>query len=73
MSIDEILESEKGLKCECYCPGCGMKLQAKIGNGKKQRHFAHNNASCNALAAHQSALHMLAKEILRFLKAENIY
>lgn len=64
VSIDEISESKKGLKCECYCPGCGMKLQAKIGNGKKQRHFAHNNASCNALAAHQSALHMLAKEIL---------
>lgn len=64
VSIDEISESEKGLKCECYCPGCGMKLQARIGKGKRQRHFAHNNDSCNVLAAHQSALHMLAKEIL---------
>ncbi len=64
MSIEEISESEKGLKCECYCPGCGMKLQARIGKGKRQRHFAHNNDSCNALVAHQSALHILAKEIL---------
>ena len=39
VSIEEISESEKGLKCECDCPGCGMKLQARIGKGKRQRHF----------------------------------
>lgn len=62
--IDEISESEKGLKCQCKCPGCGMELQAKLGGGKRQRHFAHNNTTCDIVVAQQSALHMLAKEII---------
>ena len=64
VSIDEITENEKGLKCNCTCPGCGMVLQARIGNGKRQRHFSHNNSSCNTVSAQQTALHMLAKELI---------
>lgn len=62
--INEISEQEKGLKCNCICPGCGMPLQAKLGQGKKQRHFSHNNKACDTVIAHQSALHLLAKEII---------
>lgn len=62
--INEISEQEKGLKCNCTCPGCGMPLQAKLGQGKKQRHFSHNNNACDTVIAHQSALHLLAKEII---------
>ena len=65
VNIEEITVAERGLKCDCTCPGCGMKLQAKIGSGKKQRHFSHNNANCNIAVAQQTALHILAKEIIK--------
>lgn len=61
VSISEISEQEKGLKCNCFCPGCGARLQAKIGSGKKQRHFAHNNETCDIIGAQQTALHLLTK------------
>ena len=65
ISINSISEEQKGLKCNCYCPGCGMKLQARLGSGKRQPHFAHNNEACDIVVAHQSALHILAKEIIQ--------
>lgn len=61
--IYEITEDERGLKCGCVCPGCGMDLQARIGK-IKQPHFSHNNAKCDLKSAQQSALHILAKEII---------
>ncbi len=64
ISIWDLTEEDRGLKCNCICPGCGMQLQAKLGSGKKQRHFSHNNANCNIAIAQQTALHMLAKEII---------
>lgn len=65
ISINDISNEQKGLKCNCYCPGCGMKLQARLGHGKRQPHFAHNNEACDAVIAHQSVLHILAKEIIQ--------
>lgn len=64
VSISEVSEQEKGLKCNCFCPGCGARLQAKIGSGKKQRHFAHNNETCDIIGAQQTALHLLTKDII---------
>ena len=64
ISIWDIRDKDRGLKCGCVCPGCGMPLQAKLGSGKIQRHFSHNNANCNIANAQQTALHLLAKEII---------
>lgn len=61
--ISEVPKEEHGLKCKCTCPGCGLPLQAKLGE-KRQPHFAHNNTSCDIASAQQTALHMLAKEII---------
>ena len=63
VSINEITQDERGLKCNCTCPGCGLPLQAKLGE-KRQKHFSHNNISCDIAAAQQTALHILAKEII---------
>jgi hypothetical protein len=63
LSISEIKIEEKGLKCNCTCPGCGAPLVARLGK-KKQRHFAHKGEACDVVAAQQTALHMLAKEII---------
>lgn len=61
--ISELSYQERGLKCGCKCPGCGAQLQARMGN-KKQPHFAHNAKSCDTVSAQQTALHLLAKEII---------
>ena len=71
ISIWDLNEEDRGLKCNCICPNCGMELQAKLGSGKKQRHFSHNNANCNVAIAQQTALHMLAKEIIEEEKVES--
>lgn len=61
--IGDIIEEEKGLKCNCICPSCKTPLQARMGN-IRQRHFSHNNSNCNSAIAQQTALHLLAKEII---------
>lgn len=62
--ISELSESERGLKCLCICPSCKIQLQARLGKGKRRPHFSHNNEDCDIKIAQQTALHLLAKEIL---------
>lgn len=58
--VDEVLN---GLRCECRCPGCGARLVAKNQGANMRSHFAHaSGEACQG--AHESELHMLAKEIL---------
>lgn len=61
--IDELQESERGLSCGCVCPSCGAQLQAKLGQ-KNRHHFSHTSENCSNEAATQTALHLLAKEII---------
>lgn len=58
--ISEISESQRGLKCGCVCPVCNEPLQARIGS-KRTKHFAH---SSNCPTATETALHMMAKDII---------
>lgn len=39
ISIYDIPLEQRGLKCDCICPLCGMPLQARLGE-KNQWHFA---------------------------------
>jgi len=63
VSISEIKPEEHGLRCKCVCPGCGAPLIANLGR-IKQRYFSHKGEACDIAAAQQTALHMLAKEII---------
>ena len=64
VTILDIPLKERGLKCNCICPICHEKLSAKLG-AKKQHHFSHvPNSFCEATYANQTALHILAKEII---------
>lgn len=61
-----------GEACGCICPLCGEPMIAKHGGkyepGKsvKQAHFAHKaQTNCDPDKANESALHLLAKEILK--------
>lgn len=64
ISIEEIPLEKKGLRCGCICPSCGQPLVARLGK-KRRRHFSHHQGTaCNIEHANQTALHMLAKEII---------
>lgn len=52
---------EKGLACDCVCPGCGAPLLTR--QGSKRRHFAHYNAPGSALCVRQS-IHAAAIQVL---------
>jgi hypothetical protein len=66
--ISEIRPEESGLKCNCVCPSCGERLQAKLPRTKKDftPRFAHHNSECQY--ATETALHLKAKEIIEEAK-----
>lgn len=62
--IDKV--ERKGLKCNCYCPGCKERLVAILGT-KYRHHFAHSsNSKCNYNFI--SSLHLSAQEMLKECK-----
>lgn len=65
--VSELTDLERGKACNCICPVCRKRLVAKLGP-HNQWHFAHDGAECNLVAAQQTALHMLAKEIIESSK-----
>lgn len=55
-------------RTNCHCPICNEPLIAKLGNGGRQRHFAHYKDS-NCHGAYMTVLHMLAELIITEEKA----
>lgn len=53
-----------GTKCACHCPYCNKPLHAKNGGKQREHHFAHAHGK-ECKGAYESALHLLAKEILQ--------
>ena len=62
--ISEILPEENGDQCGCICPNCRGTLQARTLGKKRRPYFAHIRDACDTKAARETALHMLAKELL---------
>lgn len=63
--IADISSNENGKKCGCVCPQCGTPLIAKTKGSVRSPHFAHTkDLSCDVTFAQQTALHLLAKEIV---------
>lgn len=62
--ISKLTQNERGDNCNCFCPCCGAPLTARMGQ-INQWHFAHaSRTNCSNISAQQTALHMLAKEII---------
>lgn len=61
--ISELVETDRGLACNCRCIECGSKLVAKLGNNKNIRHFAHYR-ECSCDGGIETALHIFAKDVL---------
>ncbi len=53
-----------GFSCHCRCPRCKSELQAKNGGNERAHHFAHKDGA-DCVGAVESAIHYLAKEILK--------
>lgn len=67
--IDDV--SQNGNQCDCFCPYCHAPLQARKEGNKRQHHFAHMpDRECNV--SHESALHLLAKKIIKEKKAVTV-
>lgn len=77
LGIDEIPTSMSGLSCGCKCASCGVDLQACSLDGKVSRYFRHDyskidaydtqnvvDRNCNPNTANETALHLLAKQIV---------
>ena len=65
VSIEDIPKEKYGLSCGCVCPGCGGALVARLKGENRCKHFGHRSGSvCDIAYAQQTALHMIAKEII---------
>lgn len=60
--LRHISEVKKGLACGCVCPSCSGKLIANKGP-IKTHHFAHHSDR-NCVAAYETMLHKLAKQVI---------
>jgi hypothetical protein len=62
--LKSILDVSNGLACGCVCPKCSVPLVARNNpSNRKVPHFAHSSDN-NCIGAYETALHMLAKEVL---------
>ncbi len=60
----EPLQVERGLLCNCICPGCSAALIAKHApSGKVTPHFSHASGAACATGL-ESALHLAAKQLI---------
>lgn len=66
-----VSQVENGLGCNCVCPNCKHPLIAKNNpHNKKAAHFAHSSGT-ECAGAVETALHLLAKDILKKTKKIN--
>ena len=63
VSVDEVAN---GLACNCYCPACFCKLEAKQGD-IREHHFAHYDKS-ECEGAIKAELHLITISLLNELK-----
>lgn len=62
--ISDLPESQRGLKCNCICSGCGKNLVAKMGK-KKAHHFAHqSDADSKGAICIEASLRLLGKALI---------
>ncbi len=83
-NLVSIYQVPTGIKCKCTCPECGEILEAKnsgkdentiLRPNQKRAHFAHASGKVCA-NTRESALHLLAKEVLakhKTLMLPNVY
>lgn len=67
-SLAFIEDVPNGLACGCVCPCCEEPLIARNKGKYRKKHFAHSSG-CDCSGYYETALHLLAKEIIKTEKA----
>ena len=55
----------QGSACQCHCPHCKAPLDAKNGGHIREHHFAHAHGQNDCKKAFESALHLMAKQVIQ--------
>ncbi len=63
ITIHDLDISQKGLKCNCICPVCHAKFEAKMGD-IRQWHFAHSGTPCDKTALYVNSCYRFVRQIL---------
>ena len=63
ITIYDLDESGRGLKCDCTCPVCNGVFEAKMGE-IRQWHFAHSGEPCDRTKQFVNSAFMLARQLL---------
>ncbi len=63
ITISDISERERGLDCNCYCPHCHGRFEARLG-AIRIHHFSHLSGGCDEEAAFVSGLYSLFLEYI---------
>lgn len=63
ITVEDLSEKEKGFGCECFCPSCGGKFQARLGD-KRTHHFAHDKDGCDEEKMFLNGMYMLIKQYI---------
>lgn len=63
ITVNDLREDERGLACNCICPLCHDRFEARLGN-RRIYHFAHNGEGCDEVAAYLLGLYGLFKEFI---------
>ncbi len=63
ITISDISERERGLDCNCYCPHCHGRFEARLGE-IRIHHFSHLSGGCDEEAAFVSGLYSLFMEYI---------
>ncbi len=61
--VEDLRDDERGLACNCRCPACNDRFEARLGN-VRVHHFSHNGEGCDEVAAFLSGMYMLVKEFI---------
>lgn len=65
VGVDEV---SQGLSCNCFCPSCGMRLEARQGEIRTHHFSHHDKATIGCNYSYWVSIRDLAKQILRELK-----
>lgn len=63
ITINDLAECEKGLKCGCECPVCGGTFIARMGE-IRTKHFAHSGEPCDIIKQMINSTYQLVAQAL---------
>lgn len=64
ITINDLDESERGLKCGCICPVCKGEFEAKMGD-VREHYFAHTGTPCDKTLQYVNSVYMLVEQCLK--------